>query len=124
MPDLQALDYNSVFAINLNKLLADHDLSQAALAERLGVSAQSVSNWCNGKKAPRMDKVDRICQLYGLRREDLTTDHSIHREEPPTVDGEELTPDEIQLIKRFRASSDLQKAAALAAAKAILDANL
>jgi transcriptional regulator with XRE-family HTH domain len=45
-------------------------------------------------------------------------------EKPITLSGDELTQEEIDLIKRFRASSDQQRKAALAAANAILSENL
>lgn len=46
------------------------------------------------------------------------------KEKPTTLSGDELTQEEIDLIKRFRASSDQQRKAALAAANAILSENL
>lgn len=120
MPENQERKFNSVFAHNLNNLMAKQDLSQAELARRIGVSAQAVSNWCNGTKIPRMDTVDKICKLFGLRREDLMTDYSSPRVEPPVLFGEKLTQDEIELIMQYRAASDVQKKAALTAALALL----
>lgn len=46
-------------------------MSQADLAEAVGVGTSSVSNWVTGKKIPRMDKIDAMCNLFGCRRSDL-----------------------------------------------------
>lgn len=83
MTDFKERDFNTIFAYNLNKLLSVHDMSQKDLADRLGVSAQSVSNWCSGKKTPRMDKVDRICSIFGIKREALTSDPEEEKKELP-----------------------------------------
>lgn len=64
-------EYNRVFANNLNKYLAEYDMSQVELASRIGVSAAAVSTWCRGEKSPRMDKVDAMCAIFHCRRSDL-----------------------------------------------------
>ena len=70
-------DFNKLFARNLNTYLSKYDYSQAYLAQKLNVSAQSVSNWCKGKKTPRMDKVDLICKIFNCRRSDLMEDNTV-----------------------------------------------
>lgn len=64
-------EYNEIFAENLKRYLDLNDMSQTDLARRLGVSAQSVTNWCSGKKSPRMDKVDAMCAIFNCNRSDL-----------------------------------------------------
>lgn len=64
-------EMNMIFANNLKKFLDIFGMSQADLSKRLGVSPQSVSNWCKGTKSPRMDKVDAICKIFHCRRSDL-----------------------------------------------------
>lgn len=46
-------------------------LSQAAVAEALGVSAASVCQWETGKTQPRAEKLPVIAALYGCTVEDL-----------------------------------------------------
>ena len=64
-------DFNAIFSKRLRYYIDKYELTQSELAERLGVSAQSVSNWCKGTKSPRMDKVDAMCQIFHCRRSDL-----------------------------------------------------
>lgn len=49
-------------------------MTQAELAERMNVSTATTSNWCNGVKLPRMDKIDKMCKLFGCLRSDLLED--------------------------------------------------
>ena len=49
-------------------------MTQADLAEYMNVSTASISNWCTGNKIPRMDKVDKLCELFDINRSDLIED--------------------------------------------------
>lgn len=69
-------EFNMLFASNLNRFLRESGHTQADLAKYIGVSTASVSNWCNGIKLPRMDKVDKICSYFGITRTDLMRDKS------------------------------------------------
>lgn len=64
-------EFNEIFSKQLKKQLQIHEMTQSDLAKRLGVSTQSVTNWCKGAKTPRMDKVDAMCKLFNCRRSDL-----------------------------------------------------
>ncbi len=66
--------FNLIFSNNLNRYLQKYDMTQLELAKRLGVSPASVSHWCNGKKSPRMDKVDKMCDIFHCLRSDLMED--------------------------------------------------
>lgn len=67
--------FNSIFAKNLRHHLEISGISQVELSKKLNVGTTSVYNWCNGIKVPRMNKVDRMCQIFGCSRSDLITDH-------------------------------------------------
>ena len=71
--------FNSSFAQNLKFYLKQANMTQADLAEYMNVSTASISNWCTGNKIPRMDKIDKLCELFHINRSDLiedkTTDH-------------------------------------------------
>ncbi len=59
---------NKKIAERLNKLLEAHNMTQQALADELKVSQGAVYFWCNGKKIPRMDKIDKIAELFNVKR--------------------------------------------------------
>lgn len=56
---------------NLKKIRKDNNLSQEQLAEKLGVSRQSVSKWESNQAYPEMDKMLQICQLFNLNIDEL-----------------------------------------------------
>ncbi len=56
---------------NLKKIRKDNNLSQEALAEKLGVSRQAVSKWESGLAYPEMDKVLQICNMFNLNIDEL-----------------------------------------------------
>lgn len=62
---------NSNFSENLKKIRKDNDLSQEMLADKLGVSRQSVSKWESGMAYPEMDKVIQICKMFDLNLDEL-----------------------------------------------------
>ena len=64
-------EFNAIFSKQLRKYLSKFDMTQAELAKKLNVGTTSVSNWCNGIKTPRMDKVDAMCQIFNCKRSDL-----------------------------------------------------
>ena len=71
---MREADFNTLFARNLNHLLEMHNMTQAELAGRIGVSTATTSNWCKGIKLPRMDKVDKMCAIFACLRSDLMED--------------------------------------------------
>ena len=56
---------------NLKKIRKEHNLSQEQLAEKLGVSRQSVSKWESNQAYPEMDKVLQLCKMFNLNIDDL-----------------------------------------------------
>ena len=56
---------------NLKKIRKDNNLSQEDLAEKLGVSRQSVSKWEQGIAYPEMDKVLQLCKMFNLNIDEI-----------------------------------------------------
>ena len=56
---------------NLKRIRKDNNLSQEQLAEKLGVSRQSVSKWENGEAYPEMDKVLQLCKMFNLNIDEI-----------------------------------------------------
>ena len=69
-------EINKIISDNLNRLMEKRGITQLELAEYMGVSQTTISNWCKGIKMPRMDKVDKICRFFHINRSDLMNDHS------------------------------------------------
>ncbi len=56
---------------NLVILRKKANLSQEALAEKLGVSRQTVAKWESGESVPDIVRCDRLAELYGITLDDL-----------------------------------------------------
>ena len=60
-----------IFKSNLNRLLEAKGATQKALAEYMEVSTATVNEWKKGRKIPRMDKIDKLCAYFLVKRSDL-----------------------------------------------------
>ena len=59
------------FTDNLNRLLRVRGITQAELATYMEVSNTTVNNWVKVYKVPRMDKVDKLCSFFKIKRSEL-----------------------------------------------------
>lgn len=64
------------FGKRIRTYLEKLNMSQAELANKLGVSAQAVTSWCKGDKTPRMDKFDKMCAIFGCTRAELISEEN------------------------------------------------
>lgn len=64
-------DEYRIFSDNLKHYMNEYQLTQITLGEKLGVSNATVSTWCLGQKMPRMDKIDKMCELFNCKRSSL-----------------------------------------------------
>ena len=53
-----------LFAQRLSKLLADNDMTQADLANMLGVSESTVGKWILKKALPRMSIIEKLSVIF------------------------------------------------------------
>lgn len=107
-------DFNQLFSKRLRYYLNASGMTQAELANKLGVGTTSVYNWVNGLKTPRMDKVDKMCSIFHIRREDLLTDkHRYDEGSPTTVAVREpanyyTNPETVKVAQEIFDNSDLR----------------
>lgn len=67
-------EYKITFSNNLRYYLELNEKTQADLCKYMNVSSATVSDWCNGKKMPRMDKIQTICNWLRIEKSDLLED--------------------------------------------------
>lgn len=65
---------NKTFSENLNYYLTLRGKSRSDLARALNVTTSTASDWCNGKKVPRSDKVAAICRFLFISMNDLLSE--------------------------------------------------
>jgi transcriptional regulator with XRE-family HTH domain len=56
---------------NIRKLRVQRGMNQAALAEKLGVTRQTVSSWERGASFPDIQTVGRLSETFGVRVDEL-----------------------------------------------------
>ena len=59
------------FGENLKNLRKIKKLSQEKLAEKVGVSRQSISKWECGEAYPEMDNILILCKIFNCKVNDL-----------------------------------------------------
>lgn len=107
-------DFNQLFSKRLRHYLNASGMTQAELANKLGVGTTSVYNWVNGLKTPRMDKVDKMCSIFSIRREDLLTDGPSYEEGSPVIFGVReptsyyTNPETVKVAQEIFDNSDLR----------------
>lgn len=70
----EGMDNKNIFSINLKRYMREHGKSRKEVSEALGVSYYTFSDWVNGKKYPRMDKVEKLAKYFGILKSDLIED--------------------------------------------------
>ena len=56
----------NLFALRLTDLLKENNLSKRALAQKIGVSAMSVSDWSNGKVQPTAENIYAVALFFDV----------------------------------------------------------
>lgn len=67
-------EQKNIFSKNLKFYLKRQGKTQSDLVNDLHLSSSTVSDWANGKKYPRMDKVQMIADYLGVYKSDLIED--------------------------------------------------
>lgn len=114
-------EVNEIFAKNLTKLIERRGLTQAEVAEAIGVSESAVSLWCSGKTSPRMSKVDKLCKLLQCTRSSLIYEVDPEADRAATLQriydkgrilfdaAEDATPEELEKAAQYIAFLKTQR---------------
>lgn len=64
-------EYTSPLAKNIQQYMEQAGKNQKEMAEIVGVSAPTMHDWLKGKKIPRMHKVQKMADYFGVTLSDL-----------------------------------------------------
>lgn len=86
----------------INRLLKERNWSQVDLAQRLGVTQQTIQKWAKGKTSPSMENVDKLSEVTGYPPYwfMLPPDEGDQVVTPDTL---KLGPMQLDLLKTFNA---------------------
>ena len=93
------MDNKEIFSLNLKRFMELKGISRQDLSKVLGVSYFTISDWVNGKKYPRMDKVEMLADYFGVLKSDLIEDKGVNKTLPQV---QTLTEGENLLLELFR----------------------
>lgn len=96
------MDNKNIFSKNLKRYMSEHNKSRKDVSEALGVSYYTFCDWVNGKKYPRMDKVEMLANYFGILKSDLIED----KQKQPAQG--ELSYKKREFIKKVEAMSEAQ----------------
>ncbi len=86
-----------VFARNLNIYMERKGISQKELADIIGVSAPTMNDYVKAKKFPRIDKIERMANYFGILKSDLIEDKTEMTQKNDTI---------VRIVQRMRADKD------------------
>lgn len=90
-------------ASNIRRARLNANMTQAEAAEKLGVTAQAISNFERGVNGIETSVLLRMCEIYNV------SFYAITGEEKETPDQLVLTGSEINLVKLFRQFPQVQQ---------------
>jgi repressor LexA len=88
------MEHKEIFSKNLKRYMALAGKSRKDVCEDLGYSYFTFSDWVNGKKMPRMDKVEQLANYFGILKSDLIE----QKKETATYKGNGLSKAKQQLL--------------------------
>ena len=101
---------------NLSYYIELSGKTQKELAETFGIAYSTFNDWVNGKKYPRIDKIEMMAQYFGILKSDLIEDKSM-KEKPDEMAVLAASilrdPELLEMIKKYRKLTDKNKIAVL-----------
>ena len=94
---MTALGNKEILSKNLKYYIERSGKDRRELAEIWGFPYSTVTEWINGRKYPRIDRIEIMADYFGILKSDLIED----KKEKPTVD-DGLSDDTIKLIERIK----------------------
>ena len=65
-----------VFAQNLKYYLKENEKTQKELGDAIGVSQGTICDWMKTRTYPRLDKIEKIANYFGVEKSDLIEAHT------------------------------------------------
>ena len=94
----------------IKELRKAEGISQAKLAESIGVSAGNVGEWELGRSKPGADALVSLSRYFNVSTDWLLTGKAANTQKLEQISGGiDLSPEEIELIAKYRLLSDRHK---------------
>lgn len=70
-----------ILALNLQYYMNKEKIDRNELCQILGFKYSTVSEWLQGKKYPRIDKIEALANYFGIKKSDLIEEHKENQDE-------------------------------------------
>lgn len=100
------LGNRETMAINIKRFMEEKGVNSSDVCKALGFKQNTFSNWINAKIYPRIDKIEKMANYFGVTKADLVEEHLTALDGNCTV---QLTPEEHRLIIEFRKASEMDQ---------------
>ena len=84
------LGSQEIFSKNLSRYLAESGKTQKEVAAAIGVSTGTFCDWVKQRSYPRMDKVQRLAEFFGISKSDLVEEWGPENDEDLAADQKVL----------------------------------
>ena len=78
------------FAKNLVYYLNISGREQKEVANEIGVATSTFNDWATGKNYPRIDKIEKLANYFGIKKSDLIEDKKSTPEKMNLSEGEKM----------------------------------
>lgn len=112
---MSSLGNKEILSKNLKKYIEKSGKDRRELADIWGFPYSTVSEWVNGRKYPRIDRIEIMADYFGILKSDL-----IEEEKEPT-ENDGLSKNKQALMAFAQSLSEEQAALALRVLKSIVE---
>lgn len=95
---MSGLGNKEIFAKNLTYYMEKHCKEQKEVAEIVGVAPSTFNAWMKASKYPRIDKIERLANYFGILKSDLIESHN----SADSLRTISITEGEQKLLELFR----------------------
>lgn len=81
---MSALGNKAIFSKNLKRYIEKSGKDRRELADICGFPYSTVTEWINGKKYPRIDRIEIMADYFGIQKSDLIEDKEISEKKEKT----------------------------------------
>ncbi len=97
------LGNKEIMAKNIQHYLDLKGIDRNEMCRDLGFKYTTVSNWLQGVKYPRIDKIEIMARYFGITKADLVEDHSTSTSAPePEAPSYYHDPETAEVAERLR----------------------
>lgn len=68
--------YGKVIAKNLRRIAFKRQKTQADISRDLNINQSTLSSWMSGRRIPKMDKIDLLCDYLKCSRDEIISDYA------------------------------------------------